>query len=99
MPTYEYECEACSYRFERFQSMTAKPIKTCPSCNGRVRRLIGSGAGILFKGTGFYQTDYRSESYRKKAEAEKSPKSPEKVSNASPKKTSDSKVEAASSSK
>ncbi|OGX06181.1 MAG: FmdB family transcriptional regulator [Omnitrophica bacterium RIFCSPLOWO2_12_FULL_50_11] len=91
MPTYEYECEVCFYQFERFQPMTARPIKTCPACKGKVRRLIGSGAGILFKGTGFYQTDYRSESYRKKAEAEKKPKSSEKASDRSPQKLSDTK--------
>jgi len=76
MPTYEYECRVCGHRFEKFQPITAKPIRTCPKCKKRrVRRLIGSGAGILFKGSGFYQTDYRSESYRKAAEKEKSAKS------------------------
>ncbi len=73
MPTYEYECTQCSHRFEEFQSMKAKPIEICPVCKGTVRRLIGKGAGIIFKGSGFYQTDYRSSSYQKKAEAEKSP--------------------------
>ena len=72
MPTYEYECQACKHRFEKFQSITARPIRTCPECGRRkVRRLIGAGAGILFKGNGFYQTDYRSESYRKAAEKDK----------------------------
>ena len=71
MPTYDYECSACEYQFEKFQSMTEKPIAKCPKCGGKTRRLIGAGAGILFKGSGFYQTDYRSESYKKKAEAEK----------------------------
>ncbi|MBI4358263.1 MAG: zinc ribbon domain-containing protein, partial [Candidatus Omnitrophica bacterium] len=71
MPTYEYECDACSYKFERFQLITAEPVKTCPKCNASVRRLIGTGAGIIFKGSGFYQTDYRSASYKKQAEAEK----------------------------
>ena len=70
MPTYEYECNQCSHRFEQFQSMKAEPIKECPVCKGETRRLIGSGAGIIFKGSGFYQTDYRSSSYRKKAEAD-----------------------------
>ncbi|MEW6686166.1 MAG: FmdB family zinc ribbon protein [Candidatus Edwardsbacteria bacterium] len=60
MPTYEYECESCGYRFERFQSITAEPIKQCPICGGEVKRLIGVGSGIIFKGTGFYATDYRS---------------------------------------
>lgn len=76
MPTYEYECRACGYRFEKFQPITARAVRTCPKCKRRkVRRLIGSGAGILFKGSGFYQTDYRSESYRKAAEKEKASKS------------------------
>ena len=65
MPTYEYECNRCGHAFERFQSMTDKPVRTCPACKGRsVRRLIGTGAAIIFKGSGFYQTDYRSESYK-----------------------------------
>ena len=72
MPTYEYACNACGHEFEKFQSITARPIRTCPECGLRkVRRLIGAGAGILFKGSGFYQTDYRSESYRKAAEKDK----------------------------
>ena len=71
MPTYEYKCDACSHQFEQFQSMKAEPVKICPQCQDSVRRLIGSGAGIIFKGSGFYQTDYRSSSYQKKADAEK----------------------------
>ena len=59
MPTYEYECQKCNHRFDLFQSMTEKPIKTCPECKGTVKRLIGSGSGIIFKGSGFYATDYR----------------------------------------
>ena len=70
MPTYDYQCNKCEYRFEQFQSITEKPISKCPKCGGKPRRLIGTGAGIIFKGSGFYQTDYRSESYKKKAEAE-----------------------------
>jgi putative FmdB family regulatory protein len=72
MPTYEYKCESCGYEFEQFQSITAKPIRKCPKCSKTsVRRLIGVGAGIIFKGSGFYATDYRSESYKKAAESEK----------------------------
>jgi putative FmdB family regulatory protein len=78
MPTYEYECESCDHRFEEFQSIMAKPIEMCPVCQGVVRRLIGAGAGFLFKGSGFYQTDYRSSSYQKKADAEKKKTEPEK---------------------
>ena len=59
MPTYDYECAACPHTFEKFQSMTAKPLRKCPECGGRVRRLIGSGAGVIFKGSGFYETDYK----------------------------------------
>ncbi len=72
MPTYEYHCDACDHEFEEFQSITAKPLKKCPACGRRkLRRLIGPGAAIVFKGSGFYQTDYRSESYKKAAQAEK----------------------------
>jgi len=72
MPTYEYICQHCGAEFEQFQSITAKALRKCPNCgkNG-LKRLIGSGAGVIFKGSGFYQTDYRSESYKKAAEKEK----------------------------
>ena len=71
MPTYEYECEACGHAFERFQSITAAPVKKCPECGkNKVKRLMGTGAGLIFKGKGFYITDYRSESYDKAAKAE-----------------------------
>ncbi len=59
MPTYEYKCKKCGHKFEVFQSMTAEPVKTCPKCKGEVKRLIGAGAGPIFKGSGFYQTDYK----------------------------------------
>jgi putative FmdB family regulatory protein len=68
MPTYEYQCPDCRHRFEKFQAISDKPVKTCPKCKKRkVKRLISSGAGILLKGSGFYATDYRSESYKKDA--------------------------------
>jgi putative FmdB family regulatory protein len=71
MPTYEYQCDACGDKFEKFQSITAGPIKKCPKCGKRkVRRLISTGAGLIFKGSGFYITDYRSESYKEKAKAD-----------------------------
>jgi putative FmdB family regulatory protein len=59
MPTYEYKCNQCGYVFEKFQTMSSEPIKICPKCKGEVKRLIGPGAGPIFKGTGFYQTDYK----------------------------------------
>lgn len=72
MPTYDYECSACGHAFEKFQPITAKAIRKCPSCGKlKVRRLIGTGAGVIFKGSGFYQTDYRSESYKKDAAKDK----------------------------
>ena len=72
MPTYEYECPKCGHSFEEFQSITAEPRKSCPQkgCRGRVRRLISAGGGLLFKGSGFYITDYRSEGYQKAAKAD-----------------------------
>jgi len=75
MPTYDYRCNACDHEFELFQSMTEKVKRTCPECGKKtLERLIGTGAALLFKGSGFYETDYRSESYKKAAEADK-PKS------------------------
>lgn len=72
MPTYEYVCNNCQHQFEQFQSMKARPIRKCPECGKlSLQRLIGAGAGIIFKGSGFYQTDYRSEGYKKAAESEK----------------------------
>jgi putative FmdB family regulatory protein len=71
MPTYEYRCKACSHALEIFHSMTEAPKKKCPQCGKpRLERLISSGAGIVFKGSGFYQTDYRSESYKSAQQAE-----------------------------
>ena len=72
MPTYDYKCTECGYNFELFQSMNDEPVKTCSKCKGKVKRLIGTGAGLIFKGSGFYTTDYRSESYKKAEKAEKS---------------------------
>ncbi len=78
MPTYDYLCNECEYEFEEFQSMTAKPLKKCPECGGKVKRLIGSGAGVVFKGSGFYETDYKKSSVSKtsseKSEVKKSEK-------------------------
>jgi len=73
MPTYDYICDACAHEFEAFEPITSQPQTECPVCKEpRLRRKIGPGAAILFKGSGFYQTDYRSESYKKAAKAEKS---------------------------
>ena len=72
MPTYDYKCDKCGHEFERFQRISDAPLKRCPKCKGRVRRMIGAGAGLLFKGSGFYITDYRSDSYRKAAKADSS---------------------------
>ena len=63
MPTYEYQCQKCKKPHEVFQSITAKPLTKCPKCRGKLKRLLGSGSGFLFKGGGFYITDYRSKSY------------------------------------
>ena len=71
MPTYEYECDACGHRFELYQSISADPERKCPECKKlKLRRLIGTGAAVVFKGSGFYQTDYRSDSYKKSAAAD-----------------------------
>jgi putative FmdB family regulatory protein len=66
MPNYDYQCESCGHRFEVFQSMNDAKLSACPQpeCHGSVRRLLGTGAGVIFKGSGFYQTDYRSDSYK-----------------------------------
>ena len=66
MPTYEYECCECPNRFEVVQKMTEEHLKYCPKCKGKVRRLVGTGSGIIYKGSGFYTTEYRSESYKKR---------------------------------
>lgn len=62
MPTYDYKCIKCEHKFEFFQPMTAEPLTTCPECGGELKRLIGTGAGPIFKGSGFYQTDYKNNS-------------------------------------
>ena len=72
MPTYEYECQKCGHKFEEFQSMKDAPLTKCPECKGKVKRLIGAGAGFIFKGSGFYTTDYRSSGYSDKKKKESS---------------------------
>ena len=70
MPTYEYECGKCGHTFDLFQSMTDKRRTRCPKCRGAIKRLLGTGAGIIFKGSGFYQTDYRSAGYKQQAKGD-----------------------------
>ncbi|HEV7283074.1 MAG TPA: FmdB family zinc ribbon protein [Pirellulaceae bacterium] len=73
MPTYDYVCEACGHAFEQFQSISEPELEKCPECKKKkLRRLMGTGAALMFKGSGFYTTDYRSESYKKSASADKS---------------------------
>ena len=87
MPTYEYKCKKCGNAFEVFHSMSSEPVKKCPKCGGEVKKLIGSGAGTIFKGTGFYQTDYKNKTSKTQktetkenptAKPESSPKSEQK---------------------
>src|ERR1700681_1056569 len=79
MPTYDYVCDACGHKFEEFQSMMDKVLKKCPACKkSKLRRLLGTGAAIIFKGSGFYQTDYRSESYKSGAKADENKAAPAK---------------------
>ncbi len=83
MPTYEYRCKSCAHEFEHFQSMKDAALRKCPACGkNMLERLIGTGAAVIFKGSGFYQTDYRNEAYKKAAEADK-PKSESASSDAS----------------
>lgn len=90
MPTYDYECEACGHTFEEFQGINDAHLKKCPECKkNKLTRLFGTGAAIVFKGSGFYQTDYRSDSYKKGASDAK--KASEKKSESKSDKKSDSK--------
>jgi putative FmdB family regulatory protein len=74
MPTYEYACSKCGHRFERFQSMRDEPLRKCPKCHrAALKRLIGSGAGLIFKGSGFYITDYKNKGMAKDAASEAAP--------------------------
>lgn len=100
MPTYEYECQKCGVVFERFQSMNDEHIKRCPECKGKVKRLLGTGAGIIFKGSGFYETDYRSDSYKsaKKADSKPADSKPESATSSTTSKTDDKKLKAKESS-
>ena len=78
MPTYDYKCNACNHSFELFQHITENPIKKCPECGKlKAQRAIGAGSAVIFKGSGFYQTDYRSEEYKTKAKKETESAKPE----------------------
>ena len=95
MPTYEYHCQKCDQNFEMFQSMRDKALETCPKSHcrlpkwghGKVKRLLGTGAGIIFKGSGFYTTDYRSKAYQEAAKKESPAASGEKSATAKEPKT------------
>ncbi|HUI91331.1 MAG TPA: zinc ribbon domain-containing protein [Chitinivibrionales bacterium] len=93
MPTYDYECEKCGLVFEEFQRITEPPLTVCkrPGCGGTVKRLISPGAGFLFKGSGFYSTDYRSESYKKQAKSDTSSSTTDLKSGNAGKKSQDKK--------
>ena len=93
MPTYDYECKDCDHHFEAFHGMSADPLTVCPECEGRVERQIGTGAGVLFKGAGFYETDYRSSGYKKDRAADKPSGSAPKKDQKSASKKSDKKAE------
>ena len=102
MPTYEYECRSCQHRFEKFQSMSEAPVRVCPACGGSVRRVIGGGMGLIFKGPGFYVTDSKSSAAsaaltpaKKDGEAEAKPAAKAEASTASASKPSESPAPAA----
>ncbi len=98
MPTYDYECNECGYEMELFQSITESPKRKCPSCGRmKLRRLFGTGAAVMFKGSGFYQTDYRSESYKKAAAADTKPTDSSSSGSSSDSKSSATKSESKSS--
>lgn len=84
MPTYEYQCAKCRKRHETFQSITARPLTTCPKCGGRLKRLLGRGSAFLFKGSGFYITDNRSKSYQDAKKRDQAPSSSESSKKPSP---------------
>ncbi|MCH8012345.1 MAG: zinc ribbon domain-containing protein [Candidatus Marinimicrobia bacterium] len=90
MPTYEYKCNECGHIFEKLQSITDEPLKECPLCRGKIRRLIGGGAGLIFKGSGFYITDYKNVGDKsKKGKTAKLGNSGDKIKNKKEKKGND----------
>lgn len=91
MPTYDYECDACGHKFELFQSINDPVQRKCPECKKlKLRRLFGTGAAIMFKGSGFYQTDYRSDAYKKAASADSGKSEEKSKSDDKPAKSADS---------
>ena len=94
MPTYDYRCDACDHEFELFQQMSAPVKKKCPACAKlKLKRLIGTGSAVMFKGSGFYETDYRSDSYKKDAKADKESSKPKEKKTETKKQTKSSKKE------
>ena len=91
MPTYEYQCQKCGHEFDLFQSMKAEPIKRCPKCKGKVKRLPGRGAGIIFKGSGFYETDYKRAGRKDSEKKEKTATEPAPAAKTAEKSSSDKK--------
>ncbi|MCH7730933.1 MAG: zinc ribbon domain-containing protein [Candidatus Marinimicrobia bacterium] len=90
MPTYEYKCNECGHIFEKLQSFADEPLKECPLCRGKIRRLIGGGAGLIFKGSGFYITDYKNAGDKsKKGKTTKLGNSGDKIKNTKEKKGND----------
>lgn len=96
MPTYEYECKKCKKRFECFQKITDAPLKKCNSCEGEVKRIIGSGVGIIFKGSGFYVNDYKNKGKADSGSRKASDSESKKASDSESKKTVDSELKKAS---
>lgn len=82
MPTYDYKCSDCNYKFEHFQPMSSNPLTECPQCKGNLKRIIGTGSGAIFKGSGFYQTDYKGKSNQRedKMKPDKTPDKPKESS-------------------
>lgn len=100
MPTYEYQCQECGHEFELFQQMSDAAKKKCPSCAKlKLKRLIGSGSAVMFKGSGFYETDYRSESYKKDAKKANESSKPKKEDSKQSKSKKNSKDNSSSSKK
>ena len=98
MPTYEYQCDACEHNFDEFQSMSEASLTKCPKCGKKkLRRVFGTGAAVIFKGSGFYQTDYRSESYKAAAKADQESSKPATTDKADTSGSSDTSSAASSS--